>query len=70
MSINQEVKHVNGLDHAVVCRHEASGGQADVVPSRLTGNPKLDAFIFGLTVGIVCNVVDNHAFRKLVVLAH
>lgn len=70
MFINQKVKHVNGLDHAIVCGHVASGRQTDVVPSRLASNPKLDAFIFSLTVGVVCNVVNDHAFRKFVVLVH
>jgi hypothetical protein len=64
--VDQEIKHVNSLDHAVVCGLETLGWRNDVVPSRLTSNPELDAFILCLAVGIVCNFVDDNALRRVV----
>lgn len=70
MLIDQEIQHINGLDHAIVCGCETLGGRNDVVPARLTGNPELNALIFGLAVGIVCDLVNNNALRRVVRVEH
>lgn len=70
MLIDQEIQQVNGLDHAIVCGCETLGGRNDVVPARLTSNPELNTLIFSLTVGIVCDFVDNNALRGVIRVEH
>lgn len=65
MFIDQKIEHINGLDHTVVRGLEALGRRNNIIPTRLAGNPQLDAFILRLAVGIMCNLVDDNALRRL-----
>lgn len=68
--VNQEIKQVNGLNHAIVCGLEALGRGDDIVPTRLASNPQLDTLILGLTVGIMCDFVDDNALGRVVGFEH
>lgn len=69
MSVHQEIQHVDRLDHAIEGRQVAFG-RRDVVPAGFTSDPDLNAAILRLTVGIMCDIVDDDAIRGVVLVEH
>lgn len=61
--VNQEIQHVNCLDHAIE-RRQIAFGRRDEVPAGLASNPDLDTAILRLTIGIMCDIVDDNALRR------
>jgi hypothetical protein len=58
--VDQEIQHVNCLDHAIEGRQIALG-RRDEVPAGLASNPDLDTAILRLAIGIMCDIVDDNA---------
>lgn len=69
VSVHQEIQHVDRLDHAIECRQITFGGR-DVVPTSLASNPDLNAAILCLTIGVMCDIVNDNALRGVVRTEH
>lgn len=63
--VNQEIQHINSLDHAIKGRQVAFG-RRDQVPASLASDPDLDTAVLRLAIRIVCDIVDDNAIRSRV----